>query len=89
MKVYWVGWVKEGTSDKLWGVLEHNGQWFNFWCRRGAKMQFKHVGNNKYSHKVKKGYNQITIDLLEQIYPNFSEEANMQLTFGLLAETVR
>ncbi len=96
LRVYWAGWYKEGTSDKLWGVLERHDEdgnimtYYNFWCRRGAKMQFKHVGQNKkYTHKSSSGYKSIDVDTLEQIYPGFMDEANTQLIFGIFAGTVR
>ena len=88
--VYWAGWFVEGTSDKIWGVLKsENNSYYNFWCRRGAKMQFKHTHTNKYIHKSDKGYKEITLAKLEEIYPGFTDEVQMQLTFSLLAERVR
>jgi len=41
--VVWVGWVYEGSHDKLWGVLKSTqveGVFYNFWGRRGKKPQF-------------------------------------------------
>ena len=96
LNVHWAGWYNEGTSDKLWGVLERVYDdidavtYYNFWCRRGAKMQFKHVGNNKnYRHKANSGYKSIDVEKLEEIYPGFMEEANNQLILGILTGTVR
>jgi len=85
--VYWVGWFKEGTSDKLWGVLksEHGEVYYNFWCRRGSMMQFKRVYSPEYYHKQKKGYVQITPEKLDEIYPTFMQEAEMKLMFANLA----
>ena len=88
--VYWAGWFKEGTSDKIWGVLRSdNGTYYNFWCRRGAKMQFKHTHTNKYSHKRDKGYKEITTEKLEEIYPGFMDEVSQQLMFAVFSERVR
>lgn len=86
-EVYWVGWVNEGNHDKLWGVLKSaNGNTFyNFWCRRGATMQFKKVDSPAYRHKEKKGYKQITPDKLDEIYPTFMQEAEMKLVFANLS----
>ena len=86
--IVWTGWFKQGTSDKLWGVLrDAHGEYYNFWCRRGAKMQFKHTNTDKHWHKADKGYKSITPQKLEEIYPGFTEEANQQLAFSKLTST--
>lgn len=90
IRIYWAGWYNQGTSDKIWGVLEtDNGDYFNFWCRRGAKMKFKKVYTNRYDHKENKGYKSISSKKLEQIYPGFMDEAQQQLAFDLLSGNVR
>ena len=90
LNIIWAGWYKSSTSDKLWGVLRReDGAYYNFWCKRGARMQFKLVDTDKYRHKADKGYKQIDMVTLDSIYPGFMEEANNQLIFGILAGTVR
>ena len=88
MKVYWAGWYKLGTSDKIWGILQVGNAYYNFWCRRGAKMQFKKTNDLKYTHKRKKGYTEITSPTLADIYPGFFEEAQSNLVFALMADNV-
>jgi hypothetical protein len=89
MKIVWAGWFNEGNSDKIWGILEVNDATYNFWCRRGAKMQFKRTDSTKYWHKADKGYRSITAEKLEQIYPGFFQEAESNLVFDLMAGKVR
>ncbi len=87
--IEWAGWYKRDNSDKLWGVLrDAHGEYYNFWCRRGAKMQFKHTNTQRYQHKFDKGYREITAEKLEEIYPGFMEEANQQLAFSKLSNAV-
>lgn len=88
MKVFWVGWFRDSTSDKLWGILKVGDAYYNFWCRRGAKMQFKRTKDIKYGHKIKKGYVEITTTTLEDIYPRFFNEAQSNLVFALMADNV-
>lgn len=88
MKVYWVGWCKTGTSDKIWGILDVNGVYYNFWCRRGARMQFKRTDDLAYSHKRRRGYTEISSATLEDIYPSFFDEAQSSLVFALMADKV-
>lgn len=89
MKTYWAGWFKEGTSDKIWGILKVGSEYYTFWCKRGAKMQFKRTKDIKYGHKQKKGYREISDSQLEAIYPGFFDEAQSTLVFALMADKVR
>lgn len=89
MNIVWAGWYKEGSSDKLWGILEEGNALYNFWCRRGAMMQFKRTDSMKYWHKEDKGYKSITEDKLKEIYPTFFEEAEQKLVFDVMAGKVR
>jgi hypothetical protein len=89
MKIHWAGWFKGGTSDKIWGILQVGNVYYNFWCRRGARMQFKKTDDLNYSHKKKKGYRSITSDMLTEIYPGFFEEAESNLVYNLMAGKVR
>ena len=93
MKTYWAGWFKDGTSDKIWGILKvgfgAEVKYYTFWCKRGAKMQFKKTVDLVYGHKLKKGYKEISSSQLEAIYPGFFEEAQSNLVFDLMAGKVR
>lgn len=89
MQIHWAGWNQEGTSDKIWGIIAVNGAYFNFWCRRGARMQFKATEDLRYHHKADRGYKEITAATLEAVYPGFFTEAESKLVFDLLAGRVR
>ena len=53
IKYYWIGHCKEGTSDKVWGIIRLTGNdddfnfgyrtndYVAFWGRRGKKLQTK------------------------------------------------
>lgn len=89
LELEWAGWCKNSSSDKLWGVLRApDNTYYNFWCRRGAKMSFKHTSNKKYRHKESKGYNSIDLVTLETIYPGFMDEANNTLILKILSGDV-
>ena len=88
LKITWVGWVCQGNSDKLWGVVQTGtNSYYNFWCRRGQAMSFKKTSSPSYSHKKNKGYNEITTEKLEEIYPGFMEEAQNRLVYRVLADS--
>ena len=50
-----IGWLKEGQSDKVWGIIELAkpssqfalGKYLTFWGRRGSKYQTKVVDSGK------------------------------------------
>jgi predicted DNA-binding WGR domain protein len=66
MNYFWIGHYKEGTSDKVWGLIRLNGtddhlkygyrtnNYVAFWGRRGKKLQTKiHEGIDTYNaHKL-------------------------------------
>lgn len=53
-KILFVGWIKNPTSDKIWGIISinENEKYYTFWGRRGSKLRFneetypKLVNNN-------------------------------------------
>ena len=89
MNVYWAGWYNKDKSDKIWGILKVGSAYYNFWCRRGSKMQFKRTDDLAYTHKRRKGYTEISSSTLEDIYPGFFDEAQNNLVFALMADKVR
>lgn len=44
-----IGWLKEGQSDKVWGVIELScgEKYLTFWGRRGTKYQTKVVDSGR------------------------------------------
>ena len=90
--VVWVGWINEGSHDKLWGVLkssQSDGVYYNFWGRRGKKPQFKQVCDAMHYHKERKGYKEVSEDKLLEIFPDFFMETEMALVFDSMAGKVR
>lgn len=53
-----IGWLKEGQSDKVWGIIELAkpssqfalGKYLTFWGRRGSKYQTKVVSSGMPYH---------------------------------------
>ena len=62
MNYKWIGWMQEGTSDKVWGAITlteevrprrgsvwpTTGKYCTFWGRRGKKLQTKIVEDSNY-----------------------------------------
>lgn len=100
--MYYVGWCREGTHDKIWGVtllIEGSRTHFTypfihkyliFWGRRGAKLRTKIDCATDYdirkqiSQKSMKGYQNVTQDKLDIIYPEFSEDLEKAIIWAKL-----
>lgn len=87
MKYVHIGWCKEGTADKVWGVIQltDNSYWnrvkyATFWGRRGAKLQTKLWEGNAWDaketflKKQDKGYRSVELDELNKVYPEFQQD---------------
>ncbi len=80
MKYRFIGWCKEGTHDKVWGVIKlQDNQCLTFWGRRGAKLQTKIVYDNwdldtLIRRKRNNGYDEIYETELEDVYPEFEQD---------------
>jgi len=78
-----VGWCNEGNSDKVWGIIYINesvSEVLTFWGKRGSKLQtkFHKVGAGPVydliREKKKKGYRSISLQQLNDVYPNFEKD---------------
>ena len=92
MEYKWIGWMQEGTSDKVWGVITlveeerytTPGKYCTFWGRRGKKLQTKIVEGSNYEinkmicKKTEKGYEGVDMTKLNEVYPEF--EADLKKT---------
>lgn len=87
MKYAHIGWCKEGTADKVWGVIQltDNSYWnqskyATFWGRRGAKLQTKlwegsdWDAKEMFLKKQNKGYRSVELDELNKVYPEFQQD---------------
>lgn len=81
-------WCKDGTHDKVWGVMElrqpesyhSKGKYLTFWGRRGAKLQTKlwegkaYEADEQARKKMNKGYDEIDQRRLDEVYPEFQSD---------------
>lgn len=88
MKYVWIGWCAQGSSDKIWAViqLEHTSEiwksrkYATIWGRRGRALQSKTFEGdhwdmmNKIDGKQSKGYREIKESGLSSVYPEFQED---------------
>lgn len=88
MRYAYIGWCKEGTSDKVWGAIclqepenyYSQGKYVTFWGRRGAKLQTKILQGSSYTitdmfrKKTNKGYTEVDKNKLDEVYPEFQQD---------------
>lgn len=86
MDYKFIGWCKEGTSDKVWVVIQLSGDHWGgsfatVWGRRGRVLQHKVIDHSSdwdmeklINSKTKKGYNKIQPEFLNEVYPEFAED---------------
>lgn len=98
VKLVWGGWNTEGTSDKVWGVIQrtpsseptkYGAKVYVFWGARGKSMQFKscnydNVLTDLCRKKRKKGYKEINYAELLRIWPDFEDTLKVRLTWHVL-----
>lgn len=98
MEYFWIGHCKEGTSDKIWGIIKLNDTTFgdsdyvSFWGRRGRKLQtklHKDAGNYEMEQllwkKQDRGYNQIDTTKLSDVYPEFEQDLEQTAVWAMLS----
>ena len=97
---HWIGHCKEGTSDKVWGLirLTNNGKYPEYdsqdyvavWGRRGRKLQTKiHKGLWEWQARdlcdKKEDRGYKTISTLEDVYPEFEQDLEQTTVWALLS----
>ena len=86
MKYVHIGWCQEDNHDKVWGIIQLTGNdwlgnYVTFWGRRGKKLQTKIYQDQSewnmdrlFEGKASKGYQQIDITKLNEVYPEFESD---------------
>ena len=101
MNYFWIGHCREGTSDKVWvlinlsssdnGVIYGTNDYVAFWGRRGKKLQTKvttdyvETLNKLISSKSKKGYRSISKENLDSVYPEFQTDLEQTAFWATLS----
>ena len=90
----YIGWCHESNHDKIWAAVEIDGKYFAVWGRRGKALTFKRHSWFSTLLKVKlskskKGYNEVTTDNIDSIFPDFELEVQKQLMFAMMADSVK
>ena len=101
VRFQWIGWCKQGTSDKIWGyftVGSDTGPFYIFWAGRGKALTFKkesdafevtRIRRSKENRHYLKAYTGISETKLAEIWPTFAEELEQRLSFAMLANRIK
>jgi hypothetical protein len=93
-----IGWCKDGTHDKVWGIIclqaptgyRDDGKFATFWGRRGKKLQTKIVEGSNYeinkmfNKKLDKGYQEVNEQRLDEVYPEFEQDLEQTAVWAML-----
>lgn len=88
MDFEWIGWCRDGSSDKVWVlyVLERDNRrtitrYATIWGRRGKALQSKVFNTHpdgwaedRINQKARKGYQLISKVKLNEVYPEFESD---------------
>lgn len=92
ISIYWFGWCKTSSSDKIWAVLEVDNEYYSCYGKRGTseedlkKLKFSHLGSycstaqSKIFAKRNKGYNESDVS----VYPGFAEHLEEEMFYEKL-----
>lgn len=94
MNFLFIGWMQEGKSDKVWGVIalegdKWNGNCITFWGRRGKKLSTLASRNDYELEKLvttkrRKGYDKVNQDKLDDVYPEFKDDLEKTAMWAIL-----
>lgn len=100
MNVVHVGWCKDGTHDKVWGVISlsdrsslrrwDESKYVIFWGRRGKTLRTKIETSSEYrvrqdfEKKLDKGYREIKVSDLDTVYPEFRLDLEKTAVWSIL-----
>ncbi len=81
---HFIGWQHQDNHDKCWVAFKAGSQWFCAWGRRGAKLQFKVYGKDRWGiptslrnltwKKQEKGYKPVEKLQLFVAFPDFEDK---------------
>lgn len=95
INIYWFGWYKDNKSDKVWGILEVDDNYYSFYGKRGtteedlkklkfSKIDNKSQANSKIGQKKNKGY----VESPDSVYPGFKEHLEQEMFYERLSGNV-
>ena len=94
-----IGWCKEGASDKVWAVIilrEDRGNWAyeytyaTVWGRRGKRLSHKVFTGSDWdmtklvNSKKNKGYLTVDKAKLDEVYPEFEQDLEKTAVWAML-----
>lgn len=100
MNVMYVGWCKDDTHDKVWGVISlsdsstlrrwDESKFVIFWGRRGKTLRTKietttvYQVRQAFENKLDKGYREIKVSDLDTVYPEFHTDLEKSTIISIL-----
>lgn len=88
-----IGWVNEGTHDKVWTAFEYEGRYFCAWGRRGKSLSFKQFNSSYMLERTiaqkRKKYKEVDKFTLYMIFPELEDKVLHDLLIKMLQDKVK
>jgi len=92
IEFFFIGWCKDGNSDKVWTAFKAGGAYYAGWGRRGKAIRFKkHITFNSLDKLIrgkKKKYDEVDEFQLFAIFPTFKDDVSEKLVMSILCDTI-
>jgi len=99
MEYIFTGWCKDvdTNTDKVWSAIKlrdngYEGDYLTVWGRRGAKLQGKVLKDQTEwdmhklcASKEKKGYNRLSPEEFNNVYPDFQQDLEQSAFWAALS----
>ena len=90
MNYEFIGWCRQGNSDKVWVIVYVNDSCITIWGRRGKKLSHKILapGENVLrliDSKINKGYREMSKLDLDTVYPEFEQDLEKTVFWAVLS----
>lgn len=89
-------WCNKENSDKVWGFFHSSDTIYNFWGKRGTQLAFQQhpIGKlksfqTKAKSKISKGYKLVDKEQINDVWPNFFMELDLQFMTAMMSENFR
>jgi hypothetical protein len=88
-----LAYFARATHPKIWGNIRIENKAYIFWCHNGNHFKFKRYRDftiTELTHnKLLKNYTKISINIANDIIPNFIEKLKERLVIARLSNAIR
>lgn len=92
IEFFFIGWCKDGPSDKVWTAFKAGNAYYAGWGRRGKNIRFKKHDSfhslDKLIRGKQKKYDEVDEFQLFAIFPTFKDDVSSKLMMSILCDNI-